>query len=209
MDKQRQEAREAVKNLPLKEKIKHFWYYYKIHTICIAFAVILIVTTTVQCMRQTKYDMSIAYYSVRHVEQPQLDALTDILETVVEDSNENGSVDVFISFLSGDITAKLLDQYAQMGYQKMQIEVATDEYQSFILDDAYLDMMERLYPDIIDSILKISDVPEIKETIGLSEGEELYLVTTKMFERSKDDEDKVNEHKNAVVIKEYFEQKIK
>lgn len=209
MDKQRQEARETVKNLPLKEKIKHFWYYYKIHIICIAFAVILIVTTTVQCMRQTKYDMSIAYYSVRHVEQPQLDDLTDLLETVAEDTNENGSVDVFISFLSGDITAELLDQNAQMGYQKMQVEVATDEYQSYILDKAYLDMMERLYPDVVDNVLKICDVPEIKEAIGLPDGEELYLVTTKMFDRAKDDENKVNEHKNAVVIKGYFEEKIK
>ncbi len=209
MDKQRQEAKEIVKNLSFKEKIKHFWYYYKIHTICIAFAVVLVVTTTVQCMRQIKYDMSIAYYSVRHIEQIQLDALTDLLETMVEDTNENGSVDVFISFLSGDITAKLLDQYAQMGYQKMQIEVATDEYQSFILDKDYLDMMESLYPDVIDSVLKISDVPEIKDAIGLSEDEELYLVTTKMFDWSKEDKDKVNEHKNAVVIKEYFEEKIK
>ncbi|MBR2453259.1 MAG: hypothetical protein IKB32_04365 [Clostridia bacterium] len=209
MDKQRREAREAVKNLPFKEKIKHFWYYYKTHTICIAFAVILIVTTTVQCMRQTKYDMNIAYYSVRHVEKPQLDALTDLLETVAEDTNENGSVDVFISFLSGDITTELLDQYAQMGLQKMQVEVATDEYQSFILDRAYLDTMERLYSDVIGSVLKISDVPKIKEAIGLPDGEELYLVTTKMFDRAKDDDTKVKEHKNAVVIKEYFEGKIK
>ena len=209
MDKQRQEARETVKNLSLKEKIKHFWYYYKIHTICIAFAVILIVTTTAECMRQTKYDMNIAYYSVRHVEKPQLDALTDLLETVSEDTNENGSVDVFISFLSGDITAELLDEYAQMGYQKMQVEVATDEYQSFILDGAYLDMMERLYGDVIDSVLEISNIHEIQETLKLPDGEELYLVTTKMFDRSKEDKVKVNEHENAAVIKEYFEEKIK
>ena len=27
MDKQAQEAKEMVKNLPFKDKVKHFWYY--------------------------------------------------------------------------------------------------------------------------------------------------------------------------------------
>ncbi|MBQ9757415.1 MAG: hypothetical protein IJW15_03235 [Clostridia bacterium] len=208
MDKQRQEAKELVKSLSFKEKIKHFWYYYKIHTISIAFAAILIITTTVQCMRQVKYDMNIAYYSIRYVEQQKIDDLAEFFETVAEDINQNGSVDVLVSFYSGDITAELLDQYGQMGYQKLQIEVATDEYQSYLLDKPYLDMMERLYPDVIETVQEIGTVPEVKNTIGLLDSEELYLVTTKMFEQSKDDEEKVREHDNAVKIKEFFEEKI-
>ena len=208
MDKQRQEAKELVKSLSFKEKIKHFWYYYKIHTISIAFAAILIITTTVQCMRQVKYDMNIAYYSIRYVEQQKIDDLAEFFETVAEDINQNGSVDVLVSFYSGDITAELLDQYGQMGYQKLQIEVATDEYQSYLLDKPYLDMMERLYPDVIETVQEIGTVPEVKNAIGLLDSEELYLVTTKMFEQSKDDEEKVREHDNAVKIKEFFEEKI-
>uniref|UniRef100_UPI004057B6C5 hypothetical protein n=1 Tax=Acetatifactor sp. TaxID=1872090 RepID=UPI004057B6C5 len=38
------EERESIKNAGLKEKLKYFWYYYKLHTIGAIFAVVLIVT---------------------------------------------------------------------------------------------------------------------------------------------------------------------
>jgi len=209
MDKQRRDAKELVKNLPLKDKIKHFWYYYKVHIISITLAAILIITTTVQCMRQIKYDMNVSYYSIRYVENTNLDAFCDILEEATEDINNNGSVDVYLSFFSGDITTKLLDQNGQIGYQKIQVELASDEYQSYILDEAYLEMFTRLYPDAVETVTEIGNIPDVKETLGLFDNEKLYLVTTPLFERSKDDEEKLLERKNALNIKEFFEKKQK
>ena len=107
MDKQGREAKELVKNLSLKDKIKHFWYYYKWHTIACVLVAVLIGYTGVQCAMQVDSDFDIAFYNTRTIEQEHIDKFAELIATEAVDINDNNSVDVFVSFFAASYSALL------------------------------------------------------------------------------------------------------
>ena len=96
MDKQAQEAKEMVKNLPFKDKVKHFWYYYKIHTIVAAFVLILIGVTVYQAVTQEKYDLEIDYYGQQYISQEQQKEIEDTLAQYIDDVDGDGQKKVHL-----------------------------------------------------------------------------------------------------------------
>ena len=92
---------------------------------------------------------------------------------------------------------------------KIPVELSADEYQMYILDSYYLEYFSRAFEGIIEESLLISDIPEIRESLGVPEGEELYLVLTSSFEQSKGKKDKAAEHENAVLVMKYFKNQVK
>ncbi len=209
MDKQALEAKEMVKNLPFKEKVKHFWEYYRNHTLVAAFALAVIIFGLVQCVTQVEYDLSIAYYSTKGVEQTTVDAFADTLEGVIGDIDENGTTAIFMPVFLADITEQFPSEESLAMRNKIPLELAADEYQMYILDEAYMDLFNAAYSDVIQSTLLLSDIPEVSEALGFYEGEKVYLVMTVEFEQSADDEKKLKERENAALLEQYFLEKLK
>ncbi len=209
MDKQGREAKELVKNLSLKDKIKHFWYYYKWHTIACVLVAVLIGYTGVQCAMQVDYDFDIAFYNTRTIEQEHIDKFAELIATEAVDINDNNSVDVFVSFFAADITGEIIDSMAQAAYQRISMEMEADDYQAYLLDEPFMKRFENIYGDVIQSKMEISDIPEVRESLGLRDGEKLYLVTKKLFDRSKEDTTKIAEHENAERVEQFFINKTK
>ena len=73
MDKDRQLAKELAKEMSFKEKAKHFWYYYKIHTLAILFAIVIITWGAVQCANRIDYDLDISFFSESYIPEEALD----------------------------------------------------------------------------------------------------------------------------------------
>ena len=132
MDKQAKEAKEMVKNLPFKDKVKHFWYYYKIHTIAAAFILLLVGITIYQSVTQEKYDLEISYYGNELISEEQEKEIEEKLAQYVEDVDGDGQKKVHL------IVNSILDEgeYAMYANTKFTAEVSAAAYSAYILDES-------------------------------------------------------------------------
>ncbi len=208
MDSEGRRVKEMIKGLPLKERAKHFWYYYRTHVIAITIGAVVVAWGTAQCINKPKYDLDIAYYTTRGVEQGTVDAFAESLKPLVKDIDGNESVDIFIPLYMGDITGKMIDQQAQAMLSKIPLELAADEFFLYILDKPFMEYMERVYPEAIENKILLSDIPEAAEVLKIYKGEEVYLMKVAAAERINKDEKKVAERDNALSVEAYFESKL-
>lgn len=140
MDRQAREAREAVKNMTFSEKLKHFWYYYKIPVIVALVIAALVGVTVWQIVSNEEYDLQIEYFGERLITEEQAAALEDYLKDYVTDIDGDGEVTVHVT-RTGSISDMGAQGYAQM---KFTTELAAGQYQIFVLDSA-------LYESMLDS----------------------------------------------------------
>lgn len=206
MDKDRQLAKELAKKMSFKEKIKHFWYYYKPHTLALIFALVVIVWSAVQCANRIDYDLDISFYSGNYVEEEALAEFDVFLETLCDDVNGNGVVDAQAYLFSGKITEEYLDQNAQAILTKLQSEIAMGECPAYIVDEAYKNYIEMLTEDmeVIDKITEITDVPIIRETFNPGEGVKLYFISILEYDTQKGNKELLKERENMKKVEQYF-----
>ena len=205
MDNESRRAREMVKNLPFEEKLKHYWGYYKKHVFIFLISALIVSWGVVQCVTAPEYDMNMAFYSVRFFEDERADRFAEYLEQYVDEINGNETVDVFIRKQNVDITKEIMQPEDHVVFSKIASELSADEYQTYILDEDFLEYFRRVYTEVIGDVMDLGEIPEIREMLGINEGEKLYLVTTAMFDRSLGNEEKVAEYNNALKIKKHFE----
>ncbi len=208
MDSEGRRAKEMIKGLPFKERMKHFWYYYSKHVLVGTLGTVLVAWSVVQCVNKPTYDLDIAYYSSRAVDQTAVDAFAESLDPLLKDIDGNEAIDVFIPLYVGNIEAEMMDQQSQALMQKFPLELAADDYALYILDKPFMDFFERVYPETVDNKILLSEIPETAEMLKCYEGEELYLVTIAESERVKKDEKKMAERENAYAVEAYFEKLI-
>lgn len=206
MDKDRQLAKELAKKMSFKEKIKHFWYYYKPHTLALIFALVVIVWSAVQCANRIDYDLDISFYSGNYVEEEALAEFDVFLETLCDDVNGNGVVDAQAYLFSGKITEEYLDQNAQAILTKLQSEIAMGECPAYIVDEGYKNYIEMLTEDmeVIDKITEITDVPIIRETFNPGEGVKLYFISILEYDTQKGNKELLKERENMKKVEQYF-----
>ena len=202
MDKQAREAREQMKQLNKKDKWVNFWYYYRTHVIVAIIAVLLIVFTAVECAKRIDYDLNISYYSATPISEERVNKLTEGLKTKVEDINFNGQTDVYIA--SCFANPEQMSEQTKAVMMKLSAELAAGDSMGYILDQVYCDMIEKSYGECFESIIKISDIPEIKEMLGIPDGQSVYWATKLVYESEKDKEEKILSHENALKVEEYF-----
>ena len=75
MDKQAKEAKELVKQMTFTQRIKHFWDYYKIHTIVTLVVLMLIGVTVYQVVSNKEYDLPIEFFGEKMITDEQAAAL--------------------------------------------------------------------------------------------------------------------------------------
>ncbi len=204
MDNESRRAKQMVKELPFKEKVRHYWGYYKKPAIITIISIVIIAWSAVQCINSPVYDMNIAMYTVRAYEEERIDKFGEILKEQIDEINGNGSKDVYIFTYPADIRKDILEPEDHAVYTKITLELSAADYQTYILDQPYMDYFERVYPEVIQNTVNLKNIPEIKEVLGIHESENLYLVTMVMYDRSTENKEKVAEHKNAEKLDAYF-----
>lgn len=211
MDKDRQLARELAKEMSFKEKLQHFWYYYKPHTLALIFALVVIVWSAVQCANRVDYDLDISFYSESYTSDESLAAFDIFLETLCDDINGNGVIDAQAYLLTGNITEEYLDQNAQAVLTRLQNEIALGECPAYIVDEAYKNYIEMFTKDmgIIENITEITDAPVIREIFNPGEGVKLYFVSMVEYDTHKDNAELVKERGNMKKVESYFVDSLK
>ncbi|MBQ7096892.1 MAG: hypothetical protein IJN96_02360 [Clostridia bacterium] len=204
MDRERQKAKQMVKDLPFNEKMKHYWGYYKKHAIIFVLCACIFGWSIVQCVMAPVYDMSIACYTGRVFPDECKVNFAEYLKDYVDEINGNETKDVFISMYSADLNKDVLAPEEQAVFTKLMSELAADEYQMYILDRSFLEYFEETHNEIIGNVIPLHEIPEMKAMWGLGEDESLYLMTKTMYDHSADNEDVVAEQKNAKKIEEHM-----
>ena len=202
MDKQAREAREHMKALSLKDKWANFWYYYKKHVIIAIFTIVVVSVSVAQCSNRIDYDLNISYYSSNGAFSGGIEKLEEMMESVAADTNGNDVVDVGVAMVAADPT--VMNEQTQAVSMKLMTEMAAGESMGYIFDENYKTIALHQYDELADTILDISVIPEIKETLGVIEGEKLYWFTKTLYDAEKNDEEKLAEHENAVKVEKLF-----
>lgn len=75
---------------------EYFWDYYKMHTIVTIVAIILIVTTVVQCVNQPEYDLEFMYVDASILEDEVLIKLDETVGANIDDITGDGEKQIYI-----------------------------------------------------------------------------------------------------------------
>ena len=128
-----------------KERLSHFWYYYKWPVMITALVVIILAFFTVQCANRTKADYSVVLYLNQSVSLEQRIALQEMLARSGEDINGDGKVEVEVfdvSFSNKEtntnvVSANRIKAMGQMSLSDTMIyitdEVRFPEYKEYDL----------------------------------------------------------------------------
>ncbi|MBQ2932949.1 MAG: hypothetical protein IJE62_09000 [Clostridia bacterium] len=210
MDKDRAEAKKMAKELPFKEKVKHFWEYYKNHTLLVLFLAVMLIITAVQCAQQIDYDLEISLYTSKGLLQENVDFLEQTIKEQSYDINDNGVVDIGVFQYFADIsTPDVYDEKVEAVLSKLQAELSSNRWPAYIVDEYYKEILLKAFPDGVKTSVEISQIPEIKEELKLGDDEKLYFVVLPEYEGKEDGDELVKKYGLAEKLAEYFENLLK
>ena len=210
MDKQRADAKKMAKELPFKERVKHFWEYYKVHTLLALFFAVVLTITAVQCAQQIDYDLEVSVYTSKGLLQENIDFLTETMKKQSYDINDNGMVDIGVFQNFADISnPDVYDEKVEAVLSKFQAELSANSSPVYILDEDYKEMILKVFPDGVKASIDISQIPEIKEKLKLGDDDALYFVVLPEYEGRKDAEELQKKYQLAEKIEKYFENCLK
>lgn len=193
MDKQTREARESVKEMDFKGKLKHFWYYYKIHTIATVVGLSLIIGTIYSAVTAVKYDLEIVYYGNRNFTEEQVNEVKSYLSGVIKDIDNNGEVNV--NFIVNTSKVGEGSQYEMAMRQKFQVELSAAAYSSYIVAEGYYKALSS--NEVMESSLPIEDSEKLSSILGTSDSDKEYWCTRSVYETEKGNKKKLLLHDNA------------
>lgn len=84
-------------------KLKNFWYYYKVHTMVVLFAVVVFVPPIWDLITTPQPDYSVAVVSQREIDPAAMEALRGILEENCQDANGDGKFKLDIMYYQADL----------------------------------------------------------------------------------------------------------
>lgn len=201
MDKQTREAREMVKNLSFKDKVKHFWEYYRIHTIVVLVAAILIGVTVYQVATREKYDLSVAYYGAYPITAEQELAVEEYLSSMVDDIDGNGEKKVDFVPVVSDMNSDN-GEYQMALAQKFMAEMAAAVHNAYIFDEEYLNYAgPESDMGVMESAVDLRESEDLAKILEIND-EALYWCRCAIYEKNKNKEDKIKQYENIKRIEE-------
>ena len=203
MDREAREARERMKQLSKKEQLANFWYYHKVHIFAAIFAVLVVGFGISECVKQVEYDLEISYYSASYVDSEKVENLEKELQKNIEDVNFDAQTVMWIA----PCYATLDDatEQTQAVLMKIQVELAAGNSMGYIMDEKFYNLIYEGYGDCFEKVILISDIPKVREMLGIGEDQKVYWLTKALYETEKDDEFKIGVHENALKVQKYFE----
>ncbi len=142
-----------------KEKLSHFWYYYKTAVVIGSLIFAAVVYILVQTVMTPKSDMQIVIYDNRIVPDMYLDNAKTYFEQFCKDYNGDGKVVVTIvncTYSAGQSSA----EYQQMIQQKLNGTIVTDKETMLIITS---DMGYGYLQNVVDTPLLSENCVELGE----------------------------------------------
>lgn len=129
---------------------EYYWYYYKWQTIGIAFVLLLLVITLVQCANKVHYDLQITYAGERVYTEQSIEALTSAMEQEIDDVTGNGKNDILFQQLTiaKEGTDNAATEYNYAMATKLDLEFqSTDTYLFLFSGEQVNRMLDRQYAE--------------------------------------------------------------
>ena len=152
------------------EKLKNFWYYHKFHVLAGVLALLFVLLTISECMKNKVPDISIGYISGEYRDNLKLE---EEFEKVIDDLNDDGEIYTFCdSVILPDVPQNDGDM---MLVQKVSVMFASGDYDMFIMDKDYF--TADIYGDMF---VDLSDIApeEMKSDAVLMRGKPVAIKTS-------------------------------
>lgn len=197
MDKQTKEAREMVKNMPIGERLAHFWYYHKVHIIVAIIVAVVIGTSVYQTLTREKYDLEISYYGTLPLGEAETARLEEYFEEYIEDTDGNGEKNVKICSTVVGLNPE--SGNAVTFDQKLIAELTAAVYPAYIFDEGFLQKAgPELEGSVMECAIDLRSNTKLDEMLNLGE-ESVYWCTRMLYERESDKEKSVKAYNNAKI----------
>lgn len=202
MDTDRKKAKEQVKALPFREKVKHYWNYYRIHFFVGLAALIIIGFSIHEIATKPQYDLNISCYFSTAVSEEAIDSICEIAKENIDDITGDG--EVLVERVVNYFTVDSYSEQNQAVLTKFMAELSAGDSFVYIFDEKFFDFMKDNYSDCFEEVIDLSGISEIKEKLKLSDDQKIIWATKTLYEQEKTKEKKVSAHKNAVKISQYL-----
>ena len=182
MDKDRQKAKERVKALPFKGKVKYYWGYYKIYII-VALAILLLVGATVyQKVNAPKPDLEVMVFADAYMP----DEMKGPIEEKVKElafPREDKLVQVYLTEIPFRDTSRYDE--IQGASAKLLAELELGERRIYILDQATYEYVvgDHNPLEIWDENYSVALGENAKKALGLDENTTYYYLTQNLKNR--------------------------
>lgn len=184
-----------VKNMPMREKFEHFWYYHKVHTIVAIIVVMVIGTSMYQALTREKYDLEISYYGTLPLGTEETTRLEEYLEGYIDDTDGNGEKNVKIHSTTVGLNPE--NGNTVNFDQKLIAELTAAVYPAYIFDEGFL---QKAGPEAKGSVMEcaidLCSNTSIAEMLNLGDGA-VYWCTRMLYERESDKEKAIKAYNNA------------
>jgi hypothetical protein len=150
----------AVKNMTKKEKLKHFWFYYKLHTFGVIFVLLLIAFTLQQCATRVDPDISVIVMTAKNVvPTDEQQKIIDYFSSITKDVNGDGKKSAEVQFLYMDDS-----EAGQAMIVKLVASISSSNAILYISDDTEFDRYkdESLFDEITNYIPNAKGITEYK-----------------------------------------------
>ena len=204
MDKDKQWAKESFKNMTFTEKIKHLWYYYKVHTIITVILLASIIGTIISIATRERYDLEVVYFGSRTFDVERIDFLEEQLEASIVDVNGDGEVNVNVIVNTADTSEE--SQFLAAMVQKMNVDLAAATYHSYIVDEYFMEILNQ--NDVLEAYFDTANSPVLNQVLALDPRmPKEYWCTRALYEYEKtgNNEENINVHVNAQMAHRFIE----
>ncbi len=190
MDKDRQKAKENVKALPFKEKVKYFWGYYKYYVIAVLLIVLVVGTTVYQKVNEPKPDLEVMVFADAYMAEEMKAPIKETVEKFAFEKNK----ELFAEVILTEIPFRDTSRYDEIqgSCAKLIGELSTETRKVYILDQSVFDyIVKDVSPtEIWDENYSLALGENAKKALGLDEDTTYYYLTQILYEeKDKDKED--------------------
>ncbi|MBR4724106.1 MAG: hypothetical protein IK072_05180 [Clostridia bacterium] len=196
-----------------KEWWEYFWDYYKWHTILGVLLMIVLIASITECASRINYDLQIDYISEHKISDSSVAALTGLIEKNIDDINENGKNQAYVTVL--DMGENLDPQYTQAMFTKYSVESGYTESFVFLVSKEYADRLSN--EDVFEKAENWTSAPsyngycislencDVLKEIGI-DTDDLYVGVIKLREREKksEREKKLPYQKNGIKFAKFL-----
>ncbi len=186
------------------DKVKNFWYHYKIQAIVAAVLIFVLAAGTVQCMTREKYDFEVMYFAYQPILDTQVDKIEEYFEKYATDVNGDGEVNVNV--INCGVSDSDKDASRVTMFSKVQsIMTAEKSVVVYLVDDKAIEYFDNALDYSIFAIephplneefYKQTEVSKLKLPEGLSVGLRIIKGTT--FEGDEKAEEAFSEGKKVI-----------
>lgn len=155
----------------LGDKIKNYWYHFKVQTVLALFLVAALAICITQCATKPDYDAELVLYTKNAYSAEQVDLLTEYMTQFFSDLNGDGEIILQISDCSYTTEGTYDMNYTNTLATKLNATIASGvEAQLYILDNEYLEQLNGFAKDYGGFIIESAPMPSAIAELTDSEG---------------------------------------